>query len=450
MGPNRPPAGRRDCKQNEDCDLWHLVFITEPSKESGSAFKGSKKGKLNMQKVLFLIRSRAFGGLQIVLLDWLAGIDYKTTSVTVASYNTALFLQLLAKNGLPVHCIDLPSPDQGPLWRVFPKWISFYFPLRPQKIVFLEGGIPDFDLTAVFLAYCFSRGNLYPFESTAPEPLPKAAKLPLGLLPGRGLFRYKKILDYRIREQLARHTFTASCGTRDKLNAYYGYPTRRTSVLYHGVDTERFRPSLSIRTDFRREHGIPEDAIVILSHGRLDRNKRVDRIMRAFEMLASKHENLWLLLTAHSAHRQELEVASLRAAAGTNVRHRLKFLDFQEDISKMVQASDIYVLASDSEGFGIALVEAMSAGLICVATKVTGPPEIIADAKSGFLVEASDDGVLNGLRRALDLGDNERESMRRQARMTVLEKFDLRRNVRRALESLQIPVACLPGAGAKC
>jgi glycosyltransferase involved in cell wall biosynthesis len=305
----------------------------------------------------------------------------------------------------------------------------------------MEGVVPDFDLAPFAAAHFMSRRNLFVFESTAPDPVVKTKpRLHFGFLPGLSLWWHKARWNVKARGYLARRTLTASQGTRDKLAAYYGYPSQNSAVLYHGVDTQRFRPSPAIRAEFRAAHGIPEEATVIVSHGRLAKNKRVERIIRAFEALSGEHQRLWLLLSAHGPLREEVE----RAVAGIDARHRVRFIGFQDDVSRLVQAGDIYVLASHAEGFGIALVEAMSAGLICVATNVSGPPEFIADGENGFLVEESDQGVLEGLTRAVNLNARETEAMQSRARSTAVERFDLQGAIQRALEAFQIPRRSAP------
>jgi glycosyltransferase involved in cell wall biosynthesis len=226
-----------------------------------------------------------------------------------------------------------------------------------------------------------------------------------------------------------------SGGIRQKLIDYFGYPPNRISVHHHGVDTERFKPSPEKRCEFRKANGIPDDAVVIVSHGRLHPVKRVDRILGAFEALASKHENVWLLLTAYGPLKEEVEAL----VASKGIFRRVKLLGFQNDPTIVLKASDIYVLASDNEGFGIALVEAMSTGMVCVATNTSGPGEILSDGVDGFLVDVSDEAVRNGLERALELTLEQAVTMKRNARKTSTEKFEINSAVNKVLQSLEIP-----------
>jgi glycosyltransferase involved in cell wall biosynthesis len=85
----------------------------------------------------------------------------------------------------------------------------------------------------------------------------------------------------------------------------------------------------------------------------------------------------------------------------------------------ILRASTVFCLPSRNEGFSNALVEAMGSGLPCVATRVGGNAEVVADGKNGFLVASEDadamaDGILRILREpslAQRLGQNARETI---------------------------------------
>jgi len=128
-----------------------------------------------------------------------------------------------------------------------------------------------------------------------------------------------------------------------------------------------------------------------------------------------------------------------KAVASSPARSRVKLVGFQEDPTKILKASDIYVLSSNDEGFGIALVEALSTGLVCVATKGPGPTDILEGGESGFLVEESVEGVAAGLRQALALTPQQRTQMSERARKTVQTRFEIGTVIRQALDALEIP-----------
>ena len=393
-----------------------------------------------MEKVLFVVKAKEFGGLEIVLLDWLSHVDFSKVSVVLCCYGTDTLRERLAAARLPVEYVKLAIPEDEPVWKALPKWLRLFSSIRPHKIVILEAVLSELNATPVFAAWWSVRGGPFLFEanwgrSVAPASSTGKRKLHFGFLPGIGLYRYKERFRQRLRGLLARHTFVVSQGIKDNLISHYGYPAGRTSVLYHGVDHGRFRPSPVERVAFRQANGISEDAIVIVSHGRLVPRKHVERVLNAFEVLSAEHGNLWVMLTCYGPLKAEVE----KLAASSAARSRIKLLGFQFDSSLVLKASDIYVLSSNDEGFGIAVVEALSTGLVSVATDGPGPRDIIANGRNGFLVDASNEGVLLGLRRALALHADERARLVQQARKTVEDRFEIGAAIRTALDAMKIP-----------
>jgi len=392
-----------------------------------------------MKRVLFVANAVQFGGLEIVLLDWLSGINYSKVSVTLCCRGDVL-PEKLALTRLPVETIRLTIPDGQFFWNTLARWRRLFSSFRNDDIIFLEGGLGDLGVIPIFAARSSTQGKVSLFAGGGgPQPSvnPSAGQrnLHYGFLPGIGLHRLKEILKQKARGTLLHRTFVSSQGFKDSLAAYSRYPIHRTSILYHGVNIARFKASIPERPQFRRALGVPEDATVILSHGRLAPIKRVDRILKAFAVLSLEFPNLWLLLTSYGPLKGEIE----QMVASSDTLGRVKLLEFQEDTSTLLKASDIYVLASDREGFGIALVEAMSTSLVCVATNCLGPADIIKNQTNGFLVEATDDGVLAGLRRAIDLTPEDRARLVANARQTVELRFEIDAAIRGALDAMEIP-----------
>jgi len=392
-----------------------------------------------MERVLFVVNAGEFGGLEIVLLDWLSGIEYSKVSVALC-YRADVLKERLAARGLPIETIKLSSADHEPWWRAFWRWRRVFCSIRAHKIVLMEGNFGDLGLAPVLAARLSTSGSVFLFAggggaAISANTATSQKKLHFGFLPGIGLYRYKEIFRQRLRSRLLQRSFVSSQELKDNLTACFGFPASRLSVLYHGLDIARFQPSSAERAAYRRAADIPDDAIVIVSHGRLAPVKRVDRILKAFALLSPEHPNLWLLLTSYGPLKDEVE----RTIAIDDAYRRVTLVDFQGDASKLLKAADIYVLASDREGFGIALIEAMSTGLVCVATNCHGPSGIVVNGENGILVEATDEDVSAGLRRALLLSAEERRRLVARARKTVEDRFKIHAAVRRALDSMDIP-----------
>jgi glycosyltransferase involved in cell wall biosynthesis len=88
-------------------------------------------------------------------------------------------------------------------------------------------------------------------------------------------------------------------------------------------------------------------------------------------------------------------VAELRVqAAAPDLAGKIIFAGERTDVPRLMAACDVLVLASEWEGFGLVLVEAMAAGKPVVATHVSGIPEVVADGETGLLVSPRDPQAL--------------------------------------------------------
>ncbi|HZW36453.1 MAG: glycosyltransferase [Deltaproteobacteria bacterium] len=386
-----------------------------------------------MEKVLFIRRPGAFGGIEVLLLDWLKDIDYDKNRVFLAS-TMDCFGDAIRIDRLPVDYDIAALPTLGSFMSVYRSWSRDIRKFSPDKIVILEGMIDEVPPAAVLAAYVAARGNVYMTEHLAwPFPPEKTRSIHFGFLPGAGLWWHRMMWGIRVRGYLSKRILAVSEAVRNVL-LMYGYPGEKIAIAFHGVDVSRYSPSEAIRAGWRREHGVPEDAVVWISTARLAKEKRLDRLLNAFGALSRKHGNLWLLLAGEGPTRKELE----RLADSLGVRERVMFLGLADNVPELLQASDLFVLPSDREGLSVSLTEAMSTGLVCIASNVSGSNEVIRDGENGFLVDPSDEGVLNGIGKALTLDGPARTRIARNARNTIVEKFEKRRSVKNILDLLDI------------
>ncbi len=403
-----------------------------------SPLRPSTHAREGKRHVLVLHQAPWFGGAEKRVLDWLRGIDYRTCRVSL-TYTEDVFRVRIKKLGVPVVCTRLKLQARGPFWTVLFSWLSYLREMRPDQVILVDGYFLEWPLPVVLAAYLVSRGNLYMTEHTAaPEPQPISSKVHFGFLPGIGLRRHLAMWQLRMRARLCRRVIVVSEELKQWAVRNYGYAPEKLVVAYHGVDTSQFcSASVETRKVLRVSFGVPEDGILIVSTARLNPQKRLDRLINALTVLIRKHPNLWLILAGDGPQEEELR----RLAGSSGVCKRIKFLGWLEDVTPLLQAGDIFVLPSDFEGFGLALLEAMASRLICIATNTEGPGEFIVDGKNGFLAETTDAGVLEGLHNALELSREDREAMERSARQTVVERFSFREGIRRGLAALNIPVA---------
>jgi glycosyltransferase involved in cell wall biosynthesis len=170
-------------------------------------------------------------------------------------------------------------------------------------------------------------------------------------------------------------------------------PANRLGVITPGIEVEKMTKAPPIDPAIL---GVSPDSIKICFLGRLDPIKRIDLILKAVKILA--RPDLELLVIGDGPQRQELE----GLAAHLDISKHVKFLGFREDIPGILKLCRLSVLASDQEGWGIGITEALAAGLVVVATRVDALVEQIEEGKTGFLVNPNDpvalaDGITAGL-----------------------------------------------------
>jgi len=387
------------------------------------------------KRLLFVRQTAGIGGSEIVILDLLNSIDYEKYTAILAT-PVDVFSKRLLDLKLPVMWVPLTAPATGGFFQCLFSWISCLRRWRPDQIILAEGGFRDFPLSTVLAASVVAGGNVWMMElHPAPEINSQTRGLRWGFIPRFGLRE-------RTRAWLPKGILSVSQGVKDRL-VRYGYPSDKIAVVYNGVDAKRFSvASRDTRSALRRSLQVPDQATVIVSAARLDGNKCLDRLIQAFAALSLEYDNLWLLLTGDGPLRAELTTL----ADSVDGRERIRFLGYVDDVSAVLRASDIYALPSNEEGFGIALVEAMACGLVCVATSTVGPSEIIENGRNGFLTDRTWSGVFKGLQQALELNGEERRIIGGRARQKVLEKFQVEEAAVKGLVFMGID----PAAGILC
>ena len=248
------------------------------------------------------------------------------------------------------------------------------------------------------------------------------------------LWWYKEMVPVIWRGWLSRRILAVSGEVKKRLVEWYHYPEHRIIVEYHGTDVDRFCPNQEVKRQMRQKLGIPQEDTVLVATVRLDRQKRVDRLIAGFGQIYPRKKDAWLIIVGEGPLKSELEEIALQY----NVRERVKFAGYQEDIAPYLQMSDIYVLSSDNEGFARVILESMAAALVVVATNVPGVNEIIEDGNTGILVKPSEEGIRDGLQRAFDMSDIEKRAMTSNARQTILKRFNLKKQVVSELKVLDI------------
>ncbi len=174
---------------------------------------------------------------------------------------------------------------------------------------------------------------------------------------------------------------------RRALIANEGLPAERVEVIYNGVDLEPYDRVRKTREAMRRELGVALEKFVIVQVARLDYLKDHRTAVRAVELLRSTRPNAMLLLVGEGPEREEIEM-EIRTR---NMSGHVRLLGARSDVPQLLGAADAMLLTSISEGFPLALIEGMAAGLPIVATDVGGVQEVLKADETGFMARAGNE-----------------------------------------------------------
>jgi glycosyltransferase involved in cell wall biosynthesis len=202
-----------------------------------------------------------------------------------------------------------------------------------------------------------------------------------------------------------------------------------------GIETHYLgvRPSSvgKAKVAMRREFGLSDSNIVIACVAFHAPVKGVDILLRAIGLLAPKYPQLRLLQIGISATPDNpsdtQELKALAAALG--ISDRIVWMGNRNDVEDILGCADLYCQPSRHEALGLAILEAMNAGLPIVATRVGGIPEAICAGETGLLVNPeSFQEMAVAIDRLLN-DDGLRYKMGRKGRQRAGRKFDLNRQI---------------------
>jgi sugar transferase (PEP-CTERM/EpsH1 system associated) len=166
-------------------------------------------------------------------------------------------------------------------------------------------------------------------------------------------------------------------------------PDRKLSVVPNGINTDRFRDRSGAQS-LRRSLGIPLEAPVLGSLGRLTEVKRQDLLLDAFSQVRRRVPDAHLLLVGDGPLMGDLRRHSCRLG----LEEVIHFAGYQPEPARYLAAMDVFALSSRSEGMPLVVLEAWASSVPVVATAVGGLPDLIDPGRTGELVPPGDPTAL--------------------------------------------------------
>ncbi len=155
-------------------------------------------------------------------------------------------------------------------------------------------------------------------------------------------------------------------------------------------DADYVRPGRDAALEVRRAHGLTDSAVVAANVGRYVNQKGHRYLVEAASAVVADHPDVVFLLVGDGPLRDALRSRIARAG----LQRHFVLTGMVDRVDAILAGADLMVHAAVEEPFGIALIEAMRAGIPIVATRVGGIPEVVLDGRSGILVEPCNPSAL--------------------------------------------------------
>lgn len=204
---------------------------------------------------------------------------------------------------------------------------------------------------------------------------------------------------------------------------YLGQSRPNVVVIPNGVSVDEFA-RLPAKGSFRQQFNLSPDGKLVLFMSRLNVKKGLDLLLPAFARYAQQHDDAILILAGPDDGYRELAEAFIQQQ---QLAHRIKVVGMLTGETKRaaLNDADLFVLPSYSEGFSIAVLEAMAAGVASLLSDRVGFGDMIKTYDAAYLADLTVDGVASGLDKLLS-DPTYRKIISQNAHRLVSEQYDSR------------------------
>ncbi|MEP6900960.1 MAG: glycosyltransferase family 4 protein [Actinomycetota bacterium] len=206
------------------------------------------------------------------------------------------------------------------------------------------------------------------------------------------------------------------------------FPKEKIKIISNGINTKNLTNENreKLRSEFRFLHNIPFDALAICTIGELKELKGQRDFVLAANEIAKRRDNAFFLIVGKdNSNNRQFRRDLKRLVKVFNLNDRFLWLDWVEDMQTLLAALDIFVSASHSESFGLAILEAMANKTAIVATETEGAKEILRSDETALLVPLKEPVKLAEAVNILLENIEKRESLAKSAQTFAEKHFSL-------------------------
>ena len=267
-----------------------------------------------------------------------------------------------------------------------------------------------------------STDHAYPDNLTQQLRLPKLAKRPLNKLMNEYFISFLNRSAYA--------TMPTEQAIEDLIPKNRKRFKVKVEALSNGIDLSCFFPGQPV-SDIYERYDLPGDGLNILFVGRVDPEKSLDVLLKAFVQISGTVPEAHLTVVGDGTARPRLEQMAYRAGLSRRVHFTGRVIG--KDLPQIYRAADVFAITSKTETQSIVLLEAMASGLPCVAVRAGAIPELVRNGENGFLCEADDSRSVADALRMILTNENRRKEMG-EASLQKVRKHDVSHTLNRIEE----------------
>lgn len=357
------------------------------------------------------------GGTRKHLVSLVAGINKNRFAVEVAatpwrqgSIDDTSFVAELAATGVPFHPVTMsraidPVTDTRAFWQLFRL-------LRYQRfdIVHAHSSKAGFLGRAVArlhgVSTVYTPNGYYFLDADESQPLKRRFFLDLERIAGRWTDRLITVSESEWQITLARNLVAPS----------------RVVMIPNGIDITAVTPDPVARLSARQELGIDIETAVIGTVARFIPQKDPFTFVYTAHLILAENPDVRFIWCGEG----DMRAATERLAASLGIHYAFHFLGFRPDVTRIMNAFDLFMLTSIFEGLPYTLLEVMALGLPVIATQVVGSQDVVVHAETGYLVPTGDVPALAQAALLLLNEPARRQHMGQHGRELVIQRYDVR------------------------
>lgn len=221
---------------------------------------------------------------------------------------------------------------------------------------------------------------------------------------------------------LAHYTDAIITINKEDFEAAQKFRLRNGGKVYYvpgvGIETSQIASVVSRRDELLKELGLNDPVLLLISIGELNRNKNHKIILEALRMI--KNQKIHYLVCGTGSEKERL----IEIAEKYGIKNNIHFLGYRSDVHQLLKSCDVFIQSSYREGLSRSIMEAMSAGLPCVVSKIRGNVDLIKEGEGGFFCKPDDsDCFAHSINKLAN--DTELRKTMGTSNLKAIQKFDV-------------------------